>query len=155
MIADDLGAFHAEPSRAARRLARALRPGPSTVLGATDTTTADVAAFVDGTMVRHPDFNDGYLGLEPGHPSDNIPARPPRLRRAARARGPRRPRRHGTPMTGAQFEEKFLALVEPLATAAWCSRVLDAIWHVESAPSVTALTQALVLVRPPSTREIP
>ncbi|WP_027929537.1 MmgE/PrpD family protein [Amycolatopsis thermoflava] len=65
MIADDLGAFHAEPSRAARRLARALPPGPSTVLGATDTTTADVAAFVNGTMVRHPDFNDGYLGLEP------------------------------------------------------------------------------------------
>ncbi|MGW4591115.1 MmgE/PrpD family protein [Amycolatopsis thermoflava] len=69
-----LGAFHAEPGRAARRLARALPPGPSTVLGATDTTTADVAAFVNGTMVRHLDFNDGYLGLEPGHPSDNIPA---------------------------------------------------------------------------------
>jgi 2-methylcitrate dehydratase len=69
-----LGAFHAEPSRAARRLARALPPGTSTVLGTKDRATADVAAFVNGTMVRHLDFNDGYLGLEPGHPSDNIPA---------------------------------------------------------------------------------
>ncbi|PXY19631.1 2-methylcitrate dehydratase [Prauserella muralis] len=69
-----LGALTAEPSRAARRLARALPPGPSTVLGTDDSTTADVAAFVNGTMVRHLDFNDGYLGLEPGHPSDNIPA---------------------------------------------------------------------------------
>jgi 2-methylcitrate dehydratase len=69
-----LGAFDAEPSRAARRLARALPPGPSTVLGTRHRATADVAAFVNGTMVRHLDFNDGYLGLEPGHPSDNIPA---------------------------------------------------------------------------------
>src|SRR3712207_2708830 len=69
-----LGAFHAQPSRAARRLARALPAGPSTVLGTRTSTTADVAAFVNGTMVRHLDFNDGYLGLEPGHPSDNIPA---------------------------------------------------------------------------------
>jgi 2-methylcitrate dehydratase len=69
-----LGAFDAEPSRAARRLARAVAPGPSTVLGTRHGTTADVATFVNGTMVRHLDFNDGYLGLEPGHPSDNIPA---------------------------------------------------------------------------------
>ncbi|MEU0469085.1 hypothetical protein ABZ215_34215 [Amycolatopsis sp. NPDC006131] len=33
MIADDLGACHAERSRAARRLARVLPPGHSTVLG--------------------------------------------------------------------------------------------------------------------------
>ena len=45
-----LGAFHAEPSRAARRLARALPPGPSTVLGTRESTTADIAAFVNGTM---------------------------------------------------------------------------------------------------------
>jgi 2-methylcitrate dehydratase len=69
-----LGAFDAEPSRAARRLARAVAPGPSTVLGTRHRATADVATFVNGTMVRHLDFNDGYLGLEPGHPSDNIPA---------------------------------------------------------------------------------
>ncbi|MEV7095060.1 MmgE/PrpD family protein [Amycolatopsis sp. NPDC051045] len=69
-----LGAFGAEPGRAARRLARALPAGPSTVLGTRDRATADVATFVNGTMVRHLDFNDGYLGLEPGHPSDNIPA---------------------------------------------------------------------------------
>jgi 2-methylcitrate dehydratase len=37
-----------------------------------------VAAFVNGTMVRYFDFNDGYIGdepgHEPGHPSDNIAA---------------------------------------------------------------------------------
>jgi 2-methylcitrate dehydratase len=69
-----LGAFHAEPGRAARRLARALPRGPSRVLGTRESATADVATFVNGTMVRYLDFNDGYLGLEPGHPSDNIPA---------------------------------------------------------------------------------
>lgn len=67
-----LGAFHAEPSRAARRLARALPQGTSRVLGTSDFSTADVASFVNGSMVRYLDFNDGYIGLEPGHPSDNI-----------------------------------------------------------------------------------
>ncbi|MFF1607582.1 MmgE/PrpD family protein [Amycolatopsis sp. NPDC058278] len=68
-----LGAFGAGPARAARRLARAARrlaralpAGPSTVLGTRDRATADVAAFVNGTMVRHLDFNDGYLGLAAG-----------------------------------------------------------------------------------------
>lgn len=69
-----LGAFHAEPSRAARRLARALPQGTSRVLGTSDFSTADVASFVNGSMIRYLDFNDGYIGLEPGHPSDNIAA---------------------------------------------------------------------------------
>jgi 2-methylcitrate dehydratase len=67
-----LGAFHAEPSRSARRLARALPQGRSRVLGTSHFATADVASFVNGSMIRYLDFNDGYIGLEPGHPSDNI-----------------------------------------------------------------------------------
>jgi 2-methylcitrate dehydratase len=46
----------------------------STILGTTMKTTPDLAAFVNGTMVRYLDFNDSYGGKEVGHPSDNIPA---------------------------------------------------------------------------------
>jgi 2-methylcitrate dehydratase len=52
---------------------------------------------------------------------------------------------HRTPMTDEQFEQKFVALVEPLTTAARCRRMLDEIWHVDSAPTVTTLTKALVV----------
>jgi 2-methylcitrate dehydratase len=37
-------------------------------------TTPDIAAFVNGTMVRYFDFSDAYISLETGHPSDNVPA---------------------------------------------------------------------------------
>jgi 2-methylcitrate dehydratase len=69
-----LGAFAAVPARNARAFAQAHPSAASTVLGTTQTTTPDVAAFVNGTMVRYFDFNDAYIGLEGGHPSDNIPA---------------------------------------------------------------------------------
>ena len=36
------------------------------------TTTPDMAAFVNGTMVRYLDFNDSYNGKDIAHPSDNI-----------------------------------------------------------------------------------
>ncbi len=73
-----LGAFHAPPAVNGRAYASSLPAGPSTLLGTRARTTSDVAAFVNGTMVRYLDFNDGYIGdepgHEPGHPSDNIPA---------------------------------------------------------------------------------
>ncbi|RAS67375.1 MmgE/PrpD family protein [Lentzea atacamensis] len=53
---------------------------------------------------------------------------------------------HGTPMTDEQFEEKFTALVAPLTSAERCGRLLDEIWNVDRAPTVTALTGALVVV---------
>jgi 2-methylcitrate dehydratase PrpD len=37
-------------------------------------TTPDIAAFVNGTMVRYFDFSDAYISLETGHPSDNVHA---------------------------------------------------------------------------------
>ncbi|OUD05080.1 MmgE/PrpD family protein [Streptomyces swartbergensis] len=68
-----LGAFHAPPSRNGRAFAEAHPSTAATILGTRQTTTADIAAFVTGTMVRYFDFNDGYIGKEVGHPSDNIP----------------------------------------------------------------------------------
>lgn len=48
-------------------------------------------------------------------------------------------------MTDEQFEEKFVALVEPLTTAARCRRMLDEIWHIDSVPTLITLTKALVV----------
>jgi 2-methylcitrate dehydratase len=69
-----LGAFDALPSRNGRAFAAAHPSTAATVLGTTQTTTPDAAAFVNGTMIRYFDFNDGYIGKEVGHPSDNIAA---------------------------------------------------------------------------------
>ena len=70
-----LGASDAVPVRAARDLALEVHgSSPATLLGTTDTTTPDMAAFVNGVMVRYLDFNDSYNGKDVAHPSDNIPA---------------------------------------------------------------------------------
>lgn len=68
------GAMNAPPAKIARRVAAAvpLREG-ATVWGTGTRTTADLAAFANGTLVRYLDFNDTYLAREPAHPSDNIP----------------------------------------------------------------------------------
>ncbi|WP_413105831.1 MmgE/PrpD family protein [Streptomyces sp. Inha503] len=62
------------PSRNGRAFAAAHPSTAATVLGTTRTTAPDVAAFVNGTMIRHFDFNDGYVGKEVGHPGDGIAA---------------------------------------------------------------------------------
>ncbi len=68
-----LAAGDADPVRAARDLALGAHgPSPATLLGSTDRTTPDMAAFVNGTMVRYLDFNDSYNGKDIAHPSDNI-----------------------------------------------------------------------------------
>ena len=70
-----LAAGDADPVRAARDLALLVHgSSPATLLGTTETTTPDMAAFVNGTMVRYLDFNDSYNGKDIAHPSDNIPA---------------------------------------------------------------------------------
>lgn len=69
-----LGAYGARPVEAAIAVA-ALAPQPaSTVFGTDLRTTPELAAFANGAMVRYLDYNDGYMGREPGHPSDSIPA---------------------------------------------------------------------------------
>lgn len=70
-----IGAFRESPVEAARGLAeKSYRGTSATLLGTRRKTTPDMAAFVNGAMVRYFDFNDTYLSKEPGHPSDNIPA---------------------------------------------------------------------------------
>ena len=68
-----LAASDADPVRAARDLALEVHGSlPATLLGTAATTTPDMAAFVNGTMVRYLDFNDSYNGKDIAHPSDNI-----------------------------------------------------------------------------------
>ncbi|PAU63947.1 2-methylcitrate dehydratase [Pseudomonas sp. PIC25] len=68
-----LGAYDADPVQACLAYAASV-PGNSSVFGTSLQTTPERAAFANGVMVRFLDYNDGYMGLEPGHPSDNIPA---------------------------------------------------------------------------------
>jgi hypothetical protein len=68
-----LGGFGAEPSQIANKLAA----GVSAVRGATFmcsgvVTSPDLAVFANGVMIRYLEFNDGYLSLGGGHPSDTI-----------------------------------------------------------------------------------
>jgi len=68
-----IGAFNADPVKISRRIAEALRDTQgSTLFGTRRKTTPDLAAFVNGIMVRYFDYNDTYLSKEPAHPSDNI-----------------------------------------------------------------------------------
>lgn len=69
-----LGASMERPPRIAQEVARS-GSGESTVIATGARTTADLAAFANGAMVRFFDFNDTYAspgGV--GHPSDYIPA---------------------------------------------------------------------------------
>ncbi len=68
-----IGAYNSEPVKIARELAQQVsNPQGSTILGTRKKTSPDLAALVNGTMVRYFDYNDTYLSLEPAHPSDNI-----------------------------------------------------------------------------------
>src|SRR5260370_17079963 len=67
------GAFNAEPVKFSRKIAeKAKVEDGSTLLGTKRKSTPDLAAFVNGIMVRYFDYNDTYLSREPAHPSDNI-----------------------------------------------------------------------------------
>jgi 2-methylcitrate dehydratase len=70
-----LGGYDSEPGRIARDMADMVTSKrPATVLFSGQQTSPDLAAFANGVMARYRDYNDGYIGLEAGHPSDNIPA---------------------------------------------------------------------------------
>lgn len=73
-LACALGAYDAGPVRVVRQVAAATPVDGASVFGAANRTTSDLAAFANGVMIRFLDYNDGYMGLEPGHPSDNIAA---------------------------------------------------------------------------------
>jgi 2-methylcitrate dehydratase len=69
-----LGARDANTPRVAERVASriAAEPAATTLYGGR--TSPDMAAFVNGILVRYLDFNDTYLSKEPAHPSDNLAA---------------------------------------------------------------------------------
>ena len=68
-----IGAFNVDPVKISRKVAEAARDSQgSTLFGTRKKTTPDLAAFVNGIMVRYFDYNDTYLSKEPAHPSDNI-----------------------------------------------------------------------------------
>lgn len=78
-VADSLGcavaAYHSDTVRAARRVARELGGNPQAeVVGEGIRTSADLAAFANGAMIRYLDCNDTYLSKEACHPSDNLAA---------------------------------------------------------------------------------
>ncbi|HEX3244187.1 MAG TPA: MmgE/PrpD family protein, partial [Chloroflexota bacterium] len=64
-------AFDSEPVTIARRMARSRHSThPSRVLGDGHETTPEMAAFVNGAMVRFLDWNDTLMLEGSGHPSD-------------------------------------------------------------------------------------
>lgn len=68
-----IGAFNEDPVKVSRKVAEAARDlHGSTLFGTRKRTAPDLAAFVNGIMVRYFDYNDTYLSKEPAHPSDNI-----------------------------------------------------------------------------------
>ncbi|MFB9265095.1 MmgE/PrpD family protein [Bradyrhizobium erythrophlei] len=69
-----VAAYGEAPVRACRTVALSSPGGPSTVIGTQRRTSPDLATFANGAAFRYYDFNDVYIGREPGHPSDNITA---------------------------------------------------------------------------------
>jgi len=70
-----LGGWRSRPSQIGRKMgSRVPFKNGATLLGTKVKTTADLAAFANGTAMRYLDYNDTYLSKEPAHPSDNISA---------------------------------------------------------------------------------
>jgi 2-methylcitrate dehydratase len=69
-----VGAFDSEPASIARRMAsRVQGHPPGRILGTSQETSPDLAAFVNTILVRYLDCNDAYAARGTGHPSDMIP----------------------------------------------------------------------------------
>lgn len=69
-----LGGTNSAPARSILSYAQTLPDGVSTIFFSRRKVATDIAAFLNATMVRFLDYNDGYFSLEPGHPSDSIAA---------------------------------------------------------------------------------
>ena len=79
LIIDTIGCAlggYREPSKIARDLASSFGAGRerATLIGNGQAASPDMAAFVNGVMIRYLDYNDGYTSTVSGHPSDNIAA---------------------------------------------------------------------------------
>jgi 2-methylcitrate dehydratase len=74
-IAVSLAAFDLEPVRIASRLVQPVAAGPyATIIGSLQTCAPDMAAFVNGAMVRSLDMSDTYVMAAVSHPADAFPA---------------------------------------------------------------------------------
>ncbi len=70
-----LGAYDSGPSIIVRKIAGQVQSKKgATILGTSEKTSPDLAAFANSTMIRYLDYNDTYLSKEPAHPSDDIGA---------------------------------------------------------------------------------
>jgi 2-methylcitrate dehydratase len=70
-----LGGYAAEPAAIARRMAAAASgTPPARVLGSGARTSMEMATFANTTALRYLDYNDTYVSVGSGHPSDMIPA---------------------------------------------------------------------------------
>lgn len=81
-----IGGHTAAPSQIALKLASAVsaKQGAS-ILCSGIKTAPDLAVFADGVMIRYLDFNDGYISLGTGHPSDLLAAMLPPAEIAGRS----------------------------------------------------------------------
>ncbi len=70
-----MGGYLSEPAKIARSLAGQVTGNPpARVLGTTEYSSIDMAAFANGCMIRYLDCNDSYFSPGGGHPSDMIAA---------------------------------------------------------------------------------
>jgi 2-methylcitrate dehydratase len=68
------GAFDSEPASIARRMASRVQGNPpARILGTSQETSTDMAAFANTVLIRYLDYNDTYAARGTGHPSDMIP----------------------------------------------------------------------------------
>ena len=68
-----MGGYLSEPAKIARNLAGSVTGDPAArVLGTSDYSSLDMAAFANGCMIRFLDCNDSYFSPGGGHPSDMI-----------------------------------------------------------------------------------
>src|SRR5262245_32620094 len=81
-----IGGHASGPSQIALKLAGAVSAKQqATVMCTGIRTSPDYAAFANGVMIRYLDFNDGYISLGTGHPSDLLAAMLPPAEIAGRS----------------------------------------------------------------------
>jgi 2-methylcitrate dehydratase len=69
------GGFDSEPALIARRMAACISSTrPARLFGTGQCTSMEMAAFANAVMVRYLDYNDTYISVGSGHPSDMIAA---------------------------------------------------------------------------------
>src|SRR5436190_22576883 len=69
------GGYNSETGRIVRGMAELTGSSqPATIIYSGHKTTLDLAVFVNDVMTRYLDFNDSYVSLGSGHPSDSIAA---------------------------------------------------------------------------------